>query len=261
MASVGALTRATIAAVETGARCLPRRISARVAAITESATLAVDAKAKALKAAGEPVIGFGGRARLPPQHVVEAAVKACRMPRFHKYTPAGGLPKLREAIAAKTKRDSGYDVSASQVLVTNGGKHAVYNVRRAARSGRRGAAARAVLDDLPRPIRLAGGVPVVLPTDEGHRLPGHRRPAGGGAHRPHQGAGVRVALNPTGVVYPRAEVEAIGRWAAERGVWVVTDEIYEHLTYGDHAFSSIARRCPSWPTGSWCSTGSPRPTP
>src|ERR1700741_2247424 len=105
------------------------RLSRRVDAITESATLAVDAKAKALKAAGEPVIGFGaGEPDFPtPAHIVDAAVEACRDPKNHKYTPAGGLPELKEAIAAKTLRDSGLDVPASQVLVTNGGKHAVYN--------------------------------------------------------------------------------------------------------------------------------------
>ena len=224
-----------------------RRISARVAAIAESATLAVDAKAKALRAAGEPVIGFGaGEPDFPtPDHIVEAAVAACRNPRYHKYTPAGGLPELREAVAAKTKRDSGYDVGAAQVLITNGGKHAVYN------------AFATLLDPgdevllpapywttYPEPIRLAGGVPVVLPTDEG--------------------TGFRVTVdqleavltertkvllfvspsNPTGAVYPRDEVEAIGRWAAERSIWVVTDEIYEHLTYGDHEFSSIATQVP-----------------
>src|SRR3954467_6224076 len=100
------------------------RISARTAAISESATLAVDAKAKALKAAGRPVIGFGaGEPDFPtPDYIVEAAVEACRIPRFHKYTPAGGLPELKAAVAAKTKRDSGYEVEASQVLITNGGK-------------------------------------------------------------------------------------------------------------------------------------------
>ena len=105
------------------------RISARVAAISGSATLAVDAKAKALREAGEPVIGFGaGEPDFPtPDHIVEAAAAACRDPRMHKYTPAAGLPELREAIAAKTARDSGYEVEAAQVLVTNGGKHAVFN--------------------------------------------------------------------------------------------------------------------------------------
>jgi aspartate aminotransferase len=223
------------------------RISARVAAITESATLAVDAKAKALKAAGEPVIGFGaGEPDFPtPAHVVEAAVQACRTPRFHKYTPAGGLPELREAIAAKTKRDSGYDVTAAQVLVTNGGKHAVYN------------AFTTLLDPgdevllpapfwttYPEPIRLAGGEPVILPTDEatGFRVTIDQLEAAVTER-------TKVLLfvspsNPTGVVYPRDEVEAIGRWAAERSIWVVTDEIYEHLTYGDHEFASIATLVP-----------------
>src|SRR5215212_4225341 len=104
------------------------RISARIGGIAESATLAVDAKSKALKAAGRPVIGFGaGEPDFPtPDYIVEAAVAACRDPKNHRYTPAGGLPELKEAIAHKTKRDSGYDCAASQVLVTNGGKHAVY---------------------------------------------------------------------------------------------------------------------------------------
>ena len=148
----------------------PTRISARVAAITESATLAVDAKAKALKAAGEPVIGFGaGEPDFPtPDHVVEAALEACRNPRYHKYTPAAGLPDLREAIAAKTKRDSGYDVTAAQVLVTNGGKHAVYNTCATLLGpGDEVLLPAPYWTTYPEPIRLAGGVPVVLPTNEG----------------------------------------------------------------------------------------------
>jgi aspartate aminotransferase len=229
------------------------RIAARIAAITESATLAVDAKAKALKAAGEPVIGFGaGEPDFPtPAHIVEAAVEACRNPRYHKYTPAAGLPDLREAVAAKTKRDSGYDVAGAQVLITNGGKHAVYNTFASLIDpGDEVLLPAPYWTTYPEPIRLAGGVPVVLPTDEG--------------------SGFRVSVdqldaalsertkvlmfvspsNPTGAVYPRHEVEAIGQWAAQRGIWVVTDEIYEHLTYGDNEFSSlpalvpdIAERC------------------
>jgi aspartate/methionine/tyrosine aminotransferase len=224
-----------------------RRISARVAAIAESATLAVDAKAKALKAAGEPVIGFGaGEPDFPtPAPIVEAAIEAARTPRFHKYTPAAGLPELREAVAVKTKRDSAYDVTASQVLITNGGKHAVYN------------AFTALLDPgdevllpapywttYPEPIRLAGGVPVVLPTDEstGFRVTVDQLEA---ALTPRTKVLLFVSpSNPTGAVYPRDEVEAIGRWAAEKGVWVVTDEIYEHLTYGDHSFTSMAAVVP-----------------
>ena len=223
------------------------RISARVAAISESATLAVDAKAKALKAAGEPVIGFGaGEPDFPtPSHIVEAAVAACRVPRFHKYTPAAGLPELREAIALKTKRDSGYDVAASQVLVTNGGKHAVYNTFAALLDpGDEVLLPAPYWTTYPEPIRLAGGVPVVLPTDEGtgFRVTVDQLDAAVTER-------TKVLLfvspsNPTGAVYPRAEVEAIGRWAAERGVWVVTDEIYEHLTYGDHEFTSMPALVP-----------------
>jgi aspartate aminotransferase len=220
----------------------PGRVSARVAAIAESATLAVDAKAKALKAAGEPVIGFGaGEPDFPtPDHIVEAAVAACRDPKNHKYSPAAGLPELREAVAVKTARDSGLEVTAGQVLITNGGKHAVYN------------ACATLLDPgdevllpapywttYPEPIKLAGGVPVVLQTDErtGFRVTVDQLDA---ACTKRTKALVFVSpSNPTGAVYPRAEVEAIGRWAVERGIWVITDEIYEHLTYGDHEFTSM----------------------
>ena len=223
------------------------RISHRVAAIAESATLAVDAKAKALKAAGEPVIGFGaGEPDFPtPDHIVEAAVTACRNPRYHKYTPAAGLPDLREAVAGKTKRDSGYDVAASQVLITNGGKHAVFNTFLSLLDpGDEVLLPAPYWTTYPEPIRLAGGVPVVLPTDEaaGFRVTVDQLDAALTER-------TRVLLfvspsNPTGAVYPRDEVEAIGRWAAEKGLWVVSDEIYEHLTYGDHEFSSIATLVP-----------------
>ncbi len=219
-----------------------RRVSQRVAAITPSATLAVDAEAKALKAAGEDVIGFGaGEPDFPtPDHIVEAAVEACRDPRNHRYSPAPGLPELREAVAAKTLRDSGYEVDPAQVVVTNGGKHAVYN------------AFATLLDPgdevllpapfwttYPEPIRLAGGVPVEIATDEtsGFQVTVEQLEA---ARTPATRALVFVSpSNPTGAVYPRAQVEAIGRWAAEHGIWVVTDEIYEHLTYDDHEFSSM----------------------
>jgi len=223
------------------------RISARVAAIAPSATLAVDAKAKALKAAGEPVIGFGaGEPDFPtPDHIVEAAVVACRTPAFHKYTPAAGLPDLREAIAVKTKRDSGYEVTAAQVLVTNGGKHAVYNTFATLLDpGDEVLLPAPYWTTYPEPIRLAGGVPVVLPTDEstGFRVTVDQLEA---AVTDRTKVLMFVSpSNPSGAVYPPAEVEAIGRWAAARGIWVVTDEIYEHLTYGDHVFSSIATLVP-----------------
>src|ERR687893_534200 len=223
------------------------RISARTSAISESATLAVDAKAKALKAAGEPVIGFGaGEPDFPtPAHIVEAAAEACRNPRNHKYTPAAGLPELRDAIAAKTKRDSGYDVAGAQVLVTNGGKHAVYNTFATLLDpGDEVLLPAPFWTTYPEPIRLAGGVPVVLPTDEGT---GFRVTVDQLEAAVTERTKVLVFVspsNPTGAVYPRAEIEAIGRWAAERGIWVVTDEIYEHLTYGEHEFHSIATLVP-----------------
>ncbi|MEU5187313.1 pyridoxal phosphate-dependent aminotransferase [Streptomyces klenkii] len=219
-----------------------RRVSTRVGSISESATLAVDAKAKALKAAGRPVIGFGaGEPDFPtPGYIVEAAVEACRDPKNHRYTPAGGLPELKAAIAAKTLRDSGYQVEASQVLVTNGGKQAIYE------------AFAAILDPgdevivpapywttYPESIRLAGGVPVEVVADEttGYMVSVEQLEAA-------RTEKTKVLLfvspsNPTGAVYSREQVEAVGRWAAEHGLWVLTDEIYEHLVYGDAEFSSL----------------------
>ncbi|MGI8940103.1 MAG: pyridoxal phosphate-dependent aminotransferase [Iamia sp.] len=219
-----------------------RRVSQRVAAITPSATLAVDAAAKALKAAGEDVIGFGaGEPDFPtPDHIVEAAVEACRDPRNHRYSPAPGLPKLREALTVKTKRDSGYEVEPAQVLVTNGGKHAVYNAMAALLDpGDEVLLPAPYWTTYPEPIRLSGGVPVEVATDEtsGFRATVEQLEA---ARTPHTKALIFVSpSNPTGAVYPRDEVEAIGRWAVEHGIWVITDEIYEHLTYDDHEFSSM----------------------
>jgi len=225
----------------------PRRVSRKIASIAESATLAVDAKAKALQAAGEKVIGFGaGEPDFPtPEHIVAAAVDACRDPRNHRYTPTPGLPELREAIAAKTIRDSGYACEAAQVVVTNGGKHAVYN------------AFQALLDPgdevlLPAPywttypeaIALADGVPVALPTTEttDFRVTVDQLEA---ARTKRTKVLVFVSpSNPTGSVYSPVEVEAIGRWAVQHGVWVVTDEIYEHLTYSNHRFASMPALVP-----------------
>ena len=224
-----------------------KRVSQRLAAIAPSATLAVDAKAKALKAQGENVIGFGaGEPDFPtPSHIVEAAVEACRAPKNHVYTPAGGLPELKDAIAAKTLRDSGFQCEGGQVLVTNGGKHAVYNTFATLLDpGDEVLLPAPYWTTYPEPIRLSGGVPVELATDEatGFRVTVDQLDA---AVTDRTKALLFVSpSNPTGAVYPRDEVEAIGRWAAERGIWVVTDEIYEHLTYGDHEFSSIATLVP-----------------
>ncbi len=218
------------------------RISARIAAVAASATLAIDAKAKAMKAAGEPVIGFGaGEPDFPtPEAIVEAAVAACRDPKNHRYTPVSGLPELREAIAAKTKRDTGYEVTAGQVLVTNGGKQAVEQ------------AFATILDPgdevlLPAPywttypeaIRLAGAAPIDLATTEATGF----KPTVEQFEDARTDATKALLLcspsNPTGAVCTREELEAIGRWADEHDVWVVTDEIYEHLTYGSATMHSL----------------------
>jgi aspartate aminotransferase len=218
------------------------RISARVSAIAGSATLAVDAKAKALRAAGRPVIGFGaGEPDFPtPGYIVEAAQRACAQPRFHKYTPAAGLPELREAVAAKTARDSSYQVSASQVLITNGGKHAVYQTFATLLDpGDEVLLPTPYWTTYPEAIALAGGVPVPVMTDE---RTGYRASAADleAACTPRTKLLLFVSpSNPTGAVYPPVQVAEIGRWAAERGLWVVTDEIYEHLVYGEARFTSI----------------------
>jgi aspartate/methionine/tyrosine aminotransferase len=218
------------------------RVSARIAAISESATLAVDAKAKALKAAGRDVIGFGaGEPDFPtPDPIVEAAVAACRDPRMHHYTPAGGLPELKDAIAAKTARDSSYAVQPGQVLVTNGGKQAVYQ-------------AFATLVDpgdevlLPAPywttypecIQLAGGTVVEVATDESTGYLATVEQLEAARTERTKALLFCSPSNPTGAVYPTEQVEAIGRWAVEHGIWVIADEIYEHLTYDGAVASSM----------------------
>jgi aspartate aminotransferase len=223
------------------------RVSRRIGAIQESATLAIDAKAKALQAAGEPVIGFGaGEPDFPtPAHIVEAAIVAARDPAMHRYTPAGGLPALKDAIVMKTKRDSGYSVTTAQVLITNGGKQAVYNTfATLCDPGDEVLVQAPYWVTYPEAITLAGGVPVTVESsiETGFKL----TVAALEAARTDR---TKILLfvspsNPTGAVYSPDEVEAIGRWAAEKGLWVVTDEIYEHLLYGDREISSIATLVP-----------------
>lgn len=210
------------------------RVSARLAAIAPSATLAVDSKAKALKAAGRPVIGFGAGEPdfATPDYIVEAAVAAAKDPANHKYSPAKGLPALREAIAAKTLRDSGYEVSPDDIIVTNGGKQAVFE------------AFASIVDPgdeviLPAPywvtypecIRLAGGTPVEVfaGADQGYKVTVEQLEAA----RTERTKALLVCSpsNPTGAVYTPAELTAIGQWALEHGIWVISDEIYEHLLY------------------------------
>jgi aspartate/methionine/tyrosine aminotransferase len=209
--------------------------------------MAIDAKAKALKAAGEDVIGFGaGEPDFPtPEHIVAAAAEATHNTKYHRYTPAGGLPELRSAIAAKTRRDSGYAIEAGQVVVSNGGKQALFN------------SCMAIVDPgdeviLPAPywvsypdmIRLAGGTMVALNTTEatGFRVTLDQLEKA-------QSAKTKALIftspsNPTGSVYPPDEVEAIARWCHEHGIWIITDEIYEHLVYGDSSFSSMPELVP-----------------
>ena len=223
------------------------RVSKRIAAIAESATLAVDGKAKALKAAGRPVIGFGaGEPDFPtPDYIVNAAIEAAKVPANHRYTPTPGLPELRDAIVKKTKRDSNYEITADQVLVTNGGKQSVYQ------------SFASVLDPgdevlLPSPywttypecIKLAGGTPVEVFADESQnylvsvaQLEKALTPK------------TKVLLfcspsNPTGSVYSPAQVKEIGQWAYQMGLWVITDEIYEHLLYDGAVAPSICVAVP-----------------
>ena len=225
-----------------------KRISTRIGSIAESATLKVDGKAKALQAAGRPVISFAaGEPDFPtPPHIVEAALAAVKDPRNHRYTPAAGLPDLREAIAAKTLRDSGLAVPASRVLVTNGGKQAVYQ------------AFATLLDPgdevlLPTPywttypeaIRLAGGVPVDVfaGSDQGYLVTVEQLEAA----RTYK---TKVLLfvspsNPTGAVYSEEETRAIGEWAEEHGLWVISDEIYQNLTYDGVRAVSIVEAVPA----------------
>jgi aspartate/methionine/tyrosine aminotransferase len=224
------------------------RVSQRIGSIAESATLAVDAKAKALKAAGRPVIGFGaGEPDFPtPDYIVEAAIEAARQPRFHRYSPAGGLPELKQAIAEKTLRDSGYEASASQVLVTNGGKQAVYNTFATLLDpGDEVLLPTPYWTTYPEAIRLAGGVPVEVfaGPEQGYLVTVDQLEAALTER-------TKVLLfvspsNPTGAVYEPAQVKEIGEWAASKGLWVVTDEIYEHLTYDGVPFTSIATAAPA----------------
>jgi aspartate/methionine/tyrosine aminotransferase len=211
-----------------------RRVSARIGAIAESATLAVDARAKALKAEGRPVIGFGaGEPDFPtPGYIVEAAIEAAKVPANHRYTPAGGLPELKKAIVDKTNRDSGYVITPEQVLVTNGGKQAVYQAfATIVDPGDEVLLPAPYWTTYPEAIKLAGGVPVEVFADETQDyLVTVEQLETARTER------TKVLLfcspsNPTGSVYPEEQVRAIGEWALSHGIWVVTDEIYEHLTY------------------------------
>jgi aspartate/methionine/tyrosine aminotransferase len=210
------------------------RISARIAAIAESATLAVDAKAKALKAAGKPVIGFGaGEPDFPtPAYIVDAAIAAAKIPANYRYTPTPGLPELRESIVKKTLRDSQYAITADQVLVTNGGKQAVYQAfATIINPGDEVILPAPYWTTYPECIKLAGGSAVEVFADEtqNYLVSVEQLEA---ARTPNTKALLFCSpSNPTGSVYSKEQVKAIGEWALAHGIWVIADEIYEHLLY------------------------------
>ena len=210
------------------------RISARIAAIAESATLAVDAKAKALKAAGRPVIGFGaGEPDFPtPDYIVEAAAAATKVVANHRYSPTPGLPELRDAIVAKTKRDTNYEITADQVLVTNGGKQAVYQAfATIVEEGDEVLLPSPYWTTYPECIKLAGGTAVEVFADEtqNYLVTVEQLEA---ARTPKTKALLFCSpSNPTGSVYSVEQVKAIGEWALKNNIWIIADEIYEHLLY------------------------------
>jgi aspartate aminotransferase len=223
------------------------RISKRIGAIAESATLKVDAKAKSLQAAGRPVISYaaGEPDFATPAHIVEAALAAVKDPKNHRYTPAIGLPDLREAIAAKTLQDSGTEISAAQVVVTNGGKQAVYQAfATIVDPGDEVLMPTPFWTTYPEAIRLAGGVPIEVfaGADQNYLVTVEQLEAA-------RTSKSKVLLfvspsNPTGSVYTREQTEAIGRWAWENGLWVITDEIYQNLTYDGLKATSITEAVP-----------------
>ena len=224
------------------------RISKRIGSIAESATLKVDAKAKALKASGRPVVSFAaGEPDFPtPAHIVEAAVEAVRDPKNHKYTPAAGLPELREAIAAKTLRDSGLEVAPSQIIVTNGGKQAVYQAFATLLDpGDEVIVPTPYWTTYPEAIKLAGGkqVDVFAGADQGYLVTVEQLEA---ARTPRSKVLLFVSpSNPTGAVYSPEQVAAIGAWAQEHGLWVISDEIYQNLTYDGVRAVSIVEATPA----------------
>ena len=227
-------------------------LSQRIQSMAESATMAITAKAKALRAAGHDVIGYGaGEPDFPtPSPIVAAAIEAAADPAMHRYTPAPGLPSLREAVAAKTYRDSGYEVEPSQVIITNGGKQGVYTgIHCLVDPGDEVLLPAPYWVTYPAVVDLAGGVTIPIETDEagGFKVTVDQLEA---AYTPRTKLLIFVSpSNPTGAVYNASEVAEIGRWAVDRGIWVLTDEIYEHLVYGDAEFASLPVEVPSWPNG------------
>ena len=218
------------------------RISTRIAAIAESATLAVDAKAKALKAAGKPVIGFGaGEPDFPtPDYIVQAAIDAAAKPANHRYTPTPGLPELRDAIVAKTLRDSHFAITSDQVLVTNGGKQAVYQAfATIINPGDEVILPAPYWTTYPECIKLAGGTAVEVFADETQNYLVSVEQLEAARTEKTKALLFCSPSNPTGSVYSLEQVKAIGEWAHEHGIWIIADEIYEHLLYDGATAPSI----------------------
>lgn len=211
-----------------------QNLSNRINIVSPSATLAVDSKAKAMKASGVDVIGFGaGEPNFPtPQAIVDAAAEACRDPRNHRYTPTAGLPELREAIAAKTLRDSGYEVDPSQIVVSNGGKQAVYeSFQILLDPGDEVIIPAPFWTSYPEVVKLAGGKPVeVLSGHDQQFIPTIEQLEHARTSRT-KAIILNSPSNPTGAVWDEELVRAVGQWALDHHLWVISDEIYEHLTY------------------------------
>ena len=222
-------------------------LSRKISAIAESATLKVDAKAKALKAEGRPVISFaaGEPDFATPRFIVDAAAEALQDPSNFRYSPAAGLPALREAIAAKTRRDSGLEVAPSQIVVTNGGKQAVYQAfQTVLNPGDEVLLPAPYWTTYPEAIQLADGTPVEVfaGAEQDYKVTVEQLEA---ARTDRTTALVFVSpSNPTGSVYTPEETKAIGEWALEHGIWVITDEIYQNLTYDGARAVSIVEAVP-----------------
>jgi aspartate aminotransferase len=223
------------------------KISKGAASLSPSLTLAIDAKAKAMKAAGEDVVGFGaGEPDFDtPQHIKDAAAKALAAG-FTKYTPSSGIPELREAIAEKFKRENGLTYKPSQVIVSNGGKHSCYNVILATcEAGDEVVIPAPYWLSYPEMAKLAGAKPVIVETSDKTEFkvtPEQLRKA----ITPNTRLFIlNSPSNPTGSVYTPEEIKALGDICVEKNVLIMSDEIYEHLLYDEATHKSVASFSPA----------------
>ncbi|MDK8649857.1 pyridoxal phosphate-dependent aminotransferase [Alloscardovia omnicolens] len=223
------------------------QLSTRIHNVAPSATLEVDLKAKALKASGIDIIGFGaGEPDFPtPDYIVRTAVEAAQDSKNHRYTATAGLPELREAIAHKTARDSGYEVDPQQIVVTNGGKHAVYaSFQLILNEGDEVIVPTPCWVSYPETIKLAGGVPVEVFADAEHTFEPSIEQIEAATTERTKAIIINSPNNPTGAVWSADTLRAIAKWAIEHDVWVISDEIYEHMTYDDAETARIGSLVP-----------------